>query len=155
MQFANECETNGMGFYFKTGRTENGKFMSHFTSIRDDSIIIYCSKNSVADYTNIVNNVLHKTGIELDDPPFLAGRVSGTKIGIGAEPTRFSGDKSFNSVRSEVLENAFMAVERDCKARGIVPNSPQYFDLLRQRIAQYGRVYDIDPDNFCLEKLAN
>ena len=156
MQFANECENSGMEFYFKTGRTANGRILENLTKYRDDTIIIYCPKEQLANYTNAVNKAIKKTGITLEEPPLLSGRIKGTKIGIGDEPVIYnmnnpSSRTSYNGLRMKVLSSAYNYVNNNYQRYGIVKGSAQYYQFLMNVIIEKGRKYGIDPNNFCFE----
>ena len=151
MRFADECNSKGMDFYLKTGYSENGRIVEEFTKLRDDTIIIYCDKNNLSNYVNIVDDIVHKNGIPLEEPPLLSGKVNGTNIGIGAEPTVFGGRESFNGLREKIISNARKIVEQNYRKLGIVKNSDAYYEYFRKTIIDEGNRYNVNPNNFCLE----
>ena len=87
----------------------------------------------------------------MEEPPLLSGKVNGTNIGIGAEPTVFDGRESFNGLREKIISNARNIVEQNYRKLGIVKNSDAYYEYFRKTIIEEGNRYNVNPNNFCLE----
>jgi hypothetical protein len=140
-------------FYFKTGLTENGKICSPFSKVRDDAIVIYSDDENLAKYVNIVNSIIQKNGIVLDEPPITVGKIKGTNIGIGAEPNtnqKKTAGRSFNVVRNKVINEAYNELAATYKSKNIIKYSSQYYQYFYTLLEQYCEKNYVDPSKFYL-----
>lgn len=99
--FINKCIERNIPYYFKFDEA----------CARDDALVIYSDTKHLMDYIDILNEIKkeHPKLVELcKTPPILTGRINDF-VGYGSEPTpdEKGNPRSFNDVRSTLLENAF------------------------------------------------
>ena len=94
-ELVKRCHERHQRYYFKFDEFGN----------RDDTLVIYCSSDSINTFVDILNEI--KRDLQLDDklhtPPLLTGKIDGW-IGYGSEPDDVNGKRySFNTKREEHL----------------------------------------------------
>ncbi|MBR4618627.1 MAG: hypothetical protein IKO49_04920 [Bacilli bacterium] len=149
--FINECEKQGLDYYFKTA-CYNGTVYNDFQFTRDESIVIYSNKENLYKYYEIFSSCLSKVkNIEYGSLPQLSATIDGV-IGYGAEP-RASGRESFNSLRAKAIDWAFNLLN-DWEQKNWSPNytTEQRLNNFYYFLKESANMFGINPDNFAMNK---
>ena len=101
--FINKCESKGLNYYFKIAEYDR----------RDDTMVVYSDSKNLPNYIQVLEEI-RKEHPELTpafgEPTLLAGRIN-SWIGYGSE--NLSEKKSFNELRSQVIDSAIKSTMND------------------------------------------
>ncbi len=147
--FMNKCKAEGLGYYFKTA-CYNGNVYDTTQFTRDESLVIYSSKENLYKYYNIFSSCLGEVqDIEFGELPQFASTIDGV-LAYGAEP-RNSGKESFNSLRAKAVDKAFEYYKLWENQNSMynftkVQKVRQFYIFLKKSSTEF----NIDPNNFAM-----
>lgn len=123
--FVEKCDEHNLPYYFKFDQYAN----------RDDTIVIYSSTETLAEYIEILQEIKKENPeliARMKEPPILTGKIDNW-IGYGSEPAKTKDGKrhSFNEIRANLIEK----VIDDATKKWIIDNRNKNVTYQQQTIS--------------------
>ncbi len=163
MKFTQEADKQNVPFYLKTPRilTEDLVNSNDLSRVnRAETVVIYTNDNNIANHVGLINDVMkNNKSFKVSNPPVASGKINGY-IGFGQECQ--GGRRSYNDIRSDVIETSFKKVLSSMTDSDLqkISNDKKAFNKFLKDVSNemkvYGKQeYDINENNFCVYNYDN